>query len=69
MTCPGTPTTTELDGTGLTTTALAPIRAVVTDFDRAEDLGSGADGHPVADGGVAFSGIRAAAAEGDAFTS
>ncbi|CKU19793.1 Uncharacterised protein [Mycobacterium tuberculosis] len=26
MTCPGTPTTTALGGTGLTTTALAPIR-------------------------------------------
>ena len=26
MTCPGTPTTTEPGGTGLTTTALAPIR-------------------------------------------
>ena len=66
MTCPGTPTTTELDGTGLTTTALAPIRLSSPILIGAEDLGSGADGHAVADGGMAFPGIGAAAAEGDA---
>ena len=66
MTCPGTPMTTELDGTSLTTTALAPIRLSSPILIGAEDLGPGADDHAVADGGVAFPGIRAAAAERDA---
>ena len=31
--------------------------AVAADRDRAEDLGAGADGHPVADGGVALAAV------------
>src|SRR5271156_452398 len=40
--------------------------AVVADFDRAENLGSGADRDAVTDGGVAFTGHPPGAAEGDA---
>src|ERR1700742_4071713 len=40
--------------------------AVVANLDRAENLGSGADDHPVADRRMPFAGIPAAAAERDA---
>ena len=45
---------------------VGPDPAVVADLDRAEDLGAGADDHAVSDGGVAFPGIAAGAAERDA---
>src|SRR5271166_2961359 len=40
--------------------------AVVADFDRAQNLGSGANGHAVTDGGVSFPDFPTGAAEGDA---
>src|ERR1700677_3767286 len=40
--------------------------AVVADLDRAENLRAGADDHPVADGGVALSGLCPGSAERDA---
>ena len=38
MTCPGTPTTTDPRGTGLTTTALAPIRLSSPTVNGTEDF-------------------------------
>ncbi len=45
---PGTPTTTELGGTGFTTTALAPIRLSSPTVMRTQDLGSGSHDDSVA---------------------
>lgn len=65
MTCPGTPTTTALGGTGLTTTALAPIRLSSPILIGPRTLAP-ADDHAVTDGGMAFPANHATAAESDA---
>ena len=65
ITWPGTPTTTELGGTVLTTTAFAPIPTVVTDRDGTEDLCAGSDRHTVADGRMALPLVQARAAQCD----
>ncbi len=65
-TWPGTPTTTELAGTGLTTTALRADAAARADLDGAEDLGAGADDDVITDGGMALAFGQAGAAERDA---
>ena len=43
----GTPTAMELEGTSISTTALAPIEHIVPDPDRTQNLSAGADVHPV----------------------
>ena len=65
MIWPGTPTTTESGGTGLTTTALAPIRLSWPIVIGPEHLGPGPDRHPVAHRRVPLAALQAGAAERD----